>query len=197
MALAVALSTTSFAHDAGAVDELEVAGKAGYLTSPIQGGTTPFGAGFGGRIGLALSSFYLGVSVVDYLGGSDVTLSDHALLYGLEVGFGAHVASLGSSTLSLRAQVGVGDAAIMHTDPALAKVDIVTTASGTRSSTSSDTVTVNNVYFEPSLMLMLNAPSHFFGLSASALVVPGISYSGGEPETWLSFGLQTQLGVHF
>jgi hypothetical protein len=192
----VATIVLGLERPAGAGETLELAGKAGFLSAPIRGGTTPFGAGFGGRFGVDLARFYLGVSVVDYLGGSDVSLSDHAMLFGVEVGYGAPVATFGSSRLVLRPQLGVGDAAVIHTDPSLGKADIVSSASGTKSS-GGDSVTVNNVYVEPALVLLLLGERTFFAVAANAMVVPHIAYGGGEPETWISYGVQGQFGARF
>jgi hypothetical protein len=177
---------------------VELGGSASYLTAPIRGGTSPFGAGFGGRVGLVFGGFYVGARVVDYLGGSDVHLSDKALLYGVEVGYGFPFASVGGSTFTLRPQVGVGDAAIAHTDPSLAKVDIVTTASGSSSSSSSDTITVNSIYLQPGITAMFSAGSNFVALNGSMLVIPSISYGGSsDSATWLCYGLQADLGFRF
>jgi hypothetical protein len=176
--------------------QFELGAKVGYLSPPITGGTSPFGAGFGGRIGFSISGFYVGASVVDYLGGSDIDISNRALFYGVEVGYGLRVPLSSSTFFTLRPQVGVGNAAIMHTDPSTAKVDVVTTASGRSSSTTSDTVTVNNIYVEPALVAMFSSRSHFAALTANTMVIPGISY-GGEAQTWLSYGLSAQLGFLF
>jgi hypothetical protein len=58
----------------------------------------------------------VGVSVIDYLGGSDVNLSDQALLFGLELGYGIVLRFDTQVTLVLR--------------PLLGEPDVVTTASG-------------------------------------------------------------------
>src|ERR1700690_3817341 len=44
--------------------DVELAAQASYVTPPIRGGANPFGAGFGGRVGLVYSGFYVGASVV-------------------------------------------------------------------------------------------------------------------------------------
>ncbi len=182
----------------------ELAGNAGYLSAPIRGGTTPFGFGFGARFGMIVTGAYFGVNVVDYLGGTDVTLSDSALLFGGEIGYGVVLHEFESfhGTLVLRPLVGVGNAAVSHTDPATvqnAKPDVVTTASGrtvTRGAPS-DTTTVDNVYVRPALALMLVTGWHFAALEGSALVIPGISYGGADPTSWISYGGQLQLGLRF
>lgn len=173
--------------------EVELGAQAGYVAPPIRGGTNPFGAGFGGRLGLVYSGLYVGASVVDFLGGSDVDVSYRALLYGLEVGYGLRIPAFGETTFTVRPQLGVGNAAVYYTDPALA-ADVVTSAS---SGSSSDTRTVNNVYVQPALLGMLSAAGHFVALEASALVVPGIQYGGADATTWVSASGQLQLGFVF
>jgi hypothetical protein len=97
----------------------------------------------------------------------------------------------------------VGDAAISHTDPSLAqnvKVDVVTTASGrtvTSRNAPSDTISINNIYVRPKLALVLRHDWQLLALEGSGLVVPGISYGGADPTTWLSYGVQLQVGVRF
>jgi hypothetical protein len=172
--------------------EVEVAGAAAYLTPPIRGGATPFGAGFGGRIGLDLSGFYIGLSVLDFLGGKDVDVSYRALLFGVELGYGFRLPTFGGAFWVLRPRLGVGNAAIYYTDPSLA-VDVVTTASGSSTSTS-DTLTVNNVFVQPGMTLELASRGHFAAIDASALLLPGIAYGGADATTWISYGAQLQLG---
>ena len=174
--------------------DVELAAKAGYVSPPIRGGANPFGAGFGGRVGLVYSGFYIGASVVDFLGDKDVDVSYRALLYGLELGYGLRFPVLRDSTFTLRPQIGFGDAAVYYTDPALA-ADVVTSASGGASS--SDTLTVNDLYVQPALLGMLSSGGHFVALEASALVIPGIQYGGADATTWVSASAQLQLGFVF
>ena len=68
--------------------DVELGARGGYGSAPIRGGNNPFGVALGGRLGFAIGGFYAGVSVVDYLGGNDVDLSDSAVLYGVELGYG-------------------------------------------------------------------------------------------------------------
>jgi hypothetical protein len=174
---------------------VELAGEAVYMTPPIRGGATPFGAGFGARLGIDLSGFYMGASVVDFLGDKDVDVSYRALLYGVEFGYGFRAAAFGSALWVLRPRLGVGNAAIYYTDPKLA-VDVVTSASGSVSS-ASDTLTVNNVFLQPGLTLELASGGHFAALDASTLLLPGIAYGGADATTWISYGAQLQLGFRF
>jgi hypothetical protein len=85
------------------------------------------------------------------------------------------------------------------TDPSLLQqqpVDVVTSASGS-SSSRSDTTVVNNVYFRPGLTAMLSSGGHFVALDGGMLVVPAIAYGGADPSTWISYGLEAQLGFRF
>jgi len=173
--------------------EVELAGQAAYVTAPIRGGTNPFGAGFGGRVGLDLGGLYVGVSVVDFLGGRDVDVSYRALLYGGEIGYGFRIPAFARAFWLLRPRVGVGNAAVYYTDPSLA-VDVVTTASGR---SASDTLTVNNLYVQPGFTWELSTPSYFAAIDASVLVLPGIAYGGADATTWVSYGAQGQVGVRF
>jgi hypothetical protein len=208
------------------VTDWELAGRASYLTPPIRGGTNPFGAGFGGRLGLSLANVYLGVTVIDYLGSTDVDLATHGLLYGGEVGYGFRIAAGASKLLTIRPEVGVGGLTLFYTTPSTASatttsgavatranVDVITTATATKvttppsrspspssgssaSASQPNTVTMSNLYVQPALTVMLSAASGFVGVKGSMLVVPGIS-DGVSSSTWLSYGVEGQLGVRF
>jgi hypothetical protein len=175
---------------------LEVGGQVAYVSAPIRGGTNPFGAGFGARLGIVVAGgLYLGARVTDFLGGSDVDVSYRALLYGVEGGYGVRVPVLGSGVFTLRPQVGIGNAAIYYTDPSL-RADVVTSASGSAAS-ESDTLTVNALYVEPALAAMLASDSHFALVKSSALVVPSIAYGGADATTWITYGVEGQVGFLF
>ncbi len=211
--------TTASAEAAAAAStsHFEVAALAGYLSPPIRGGTTPFGAGLSGRFGLVLSNVYIGGKLAGYLGGTDVDISDRSLLYGLELGYGFRLDAFGGTHFVVRPQVGAGAMTIFHTDPSLAgastttatggraraSVDVITAASsssgggGSGSSSLSDTTTVTNVYVEPGLSVMWTSGVFFVGALGSMVVVPGISYSGADASTWVSYGLAGQIGVSF
>ena len=174
--------------------EWELAGRAAYVTAPIRGGTNPFGAGFGARAGLTWGSgWYLGATFTYFLGGKDVDVSYRAIFYGLDFGYGFRFRTIGGSSFTLRPTIGAGDAAVYYTDPSLA-ADVVTSASG---SSTSDTLTVNNLYLQPELTAMLDASGHFVAIDASMLVLPGIAYGGADATTWLSYGVQGELGFRF
>lgn len=204
----------------GAVDG-EIAGKASYLTPPVRGGTSPFGAGFGGRLGFTMANVYVGASVVDYLGGTDVDAWSHGVLYGGELGYGIRLTSGGGVTLTLRPQIGVGGLTVFRTTPTVASttgtnapvrvstsVDVITTAtggtssgSGTSSSSSSSspttTTTASNLYVQPSVVLLLSSAVTFVGVNASMLVVPSFAYGENDPTTWVCYALEGQLGLRF
>jgi hypothetical protein len=193
---------TSAPPPSGAMNPtFEIGGVASYLTPPVHGGTTPFGFGFGGRAGLDLGDLYMGATVVQYLGGTDVDLSDRAILFGMELGYGTRFQAFGGAYITVRPVVGLGGAAISHTDPSLlaqSKADVVTSASGGGGGGVSDTVTVTYLYVQPGLVGMLSSGSHFVALDGSALVIPSVSYGGvSQPSTWLSYGLRLQLGFVF
>jgi hypothetical protein len=99
----------------------------------------------------------------------------------------------------LRPRLGIGDAAIYYTDPTLPiHVDVVTTASGGSStSTSSDTLIVNNVFLQPAVTLELASGGHFVAIDGNMLVLPGIAYSGADATTWISYGVEFQVGLRF
>jgi hypothetical protein len=194
----------------------ELAGKAAFGAPPVRGGTTPFGAGFGGRLGFSIANVYLGASVVDYLGSTDVDAWSHGVLYGGELGYGIRSGDLGGVVLVVRPQVGVGGLTVFHTTPiaastattsrtvrARADVDVVTTASGGSSGGSSGsasnttTTSLSNVYVQPGVTMMVSGKSTFAGVNANVLIIPGVTYGENSPTTWMSYGLEGQLGVRF
>ncbi len=183
--------------------DFEIAALGDFLAPPIRGGTNPFGLGFGGRVGLVASHVYVGFTIAQYLGGTDVTQSDASLLAGAEIGWGFMLHESPRWHLELRPVIGVGDAAISHTDPSIvtnATVDVVTTASGrtvTTRNAPSPTTTINNIYIRPKLALLLQHDWQLVALEAGGLVVPGISYGGADASTWLSYGVQLQVGARF
>jgi hypothetical protein len=102
----------------------------------------------------------------------------------------------------LRPLLGVGATEVDYKDPTLAQqVDVVTNASTGRTSTSrvstSDTIAVDNIYVQPALTAMIVYRALFAGAGANVLLLPGISYGGAEPTTWISYGLQGQAGIRF
>jgi hypothetical protein len=154
---------------------------------------------------------YIGAAVSGYLGGADIDITDHSVLYGVELGYGLRVPAGdgNASFFTLRPQVGVGGVTIFHTDPSTlastggtraAQPDVVTTASGrtvSGRSARSDTTMVDNVYVQPAIVALYTWGGPFVGLGLNMLIVPNLSYSGSQPETWISYGAQAQLGYVF
>jgi len=175
----------------------EVGGEGDYVTAPIRGGTNPFGMGFGGRAAVTIGNLFFGAKVLDFLGGSDVDVSYRSLLAGVEAGYDFRVRAWGHTYFVVRPQLGVGDAVIYYTDPSLAKVDVVTSASGSSSSKSSDTISVNNVYLDPGATVMLTSDFVYLSIGGSVLLLPGIVYGGAEATTWLSYGTRLSVGLRF
>ena len=184
------------ASGAGSAVDFEIGGQVGYTTGPIRGGTNPFGAGFGGRLGFAFKSVYFGASIINYLGGNDVDVSYRSLLYGVELGYGFRLPVGGSATLTLRPLLGLGVASVYYTDPALA-ADVVTSASGGSSGGGSDTLTVNALYLQPALLTMISSGHNFAALGVSMLDIPSITYGGAAAAEWRSYSGQLQLGFVF
>lgn len=192
----VASSSTSVHFDIG--------GDGAYLTAPIHGGANPFGVGGGGHIGLAYGHFYLGARVLDFLGDNDVDTSYRSIFAGVELGYEGRIALANDFDLVLRPALGGGDAIIFFTDPSLltqspAQADVVTSASGSSGGrgSRSDTITVNNVYVEPSMSALLAYGKVYGGCGASAMLLPGIVYGGASATTWLSYGGRLSLGFRF
>lgn len=194
----------------------ELAGRASYAAPPVRGGTSPFGAGFGGRLGFSIANVYLGASVVDYLGSTDIDAWAHGVLYGGELGYGIRSGDLGGVVLIVRPQVGVGGLTIYHTTPIASSgtttsrgvrtrtdVDVITTASGGTSGGSSGsgsnttTTSLSNLYVQPGVTMMVASKATFAGVNANVLVIPGVVYGENAPTTWMSYGLEAQLGVRF
>jgi hypothetical protein len=174
----------------------ELGGQVSYVSAPIRGGTNPFGAGFGARAGFVFGrGFYLGARVANFLGGSNVDVSYRALLFGAEAGYGFGFPLFGAARLTFRPQAGIGNAAIYYTDPSL-RADVVTSASGTTASTS-DTLTVNALYVEPGLAVLVSSGAHFVSIKSTVLLIPSITYGGADATNWTSYGVEAQLGFVF
>jgi hypothetical protein len=171
----------------------EAAGRSGYASAPIRGAVNPFGAGIGARLGFNISGVYLGATVTDYLGGSDVGATDQALLFGVELGYSLRLGRY----VTLRPQVGLGDAILSHSEPVVTPngVDVVTSASGGGGG-SSVTTQVKNIYLEPGVVGMVGLGSFIVALRGSILVLPGIVYgpAPAESTTWFSYALEAQIG---
>jgi hypothetical protein len=175
--------------------ELELGAKAGYLSPPTAGYVSPFGVGLGGRLGAVFSGFYVGVSVVDYLGGGEGSISERSLLYGVDVGYGFRLGEAGGGFFVLRPQLGAGGVSVSRTDSS--KVDVISTASGTVAG-SGQTTTASNLYLEPSLGLTYTNGAHYVAVYGDALVVPNFQYDAmSGAVTWTSYGARLEAGFRF
>jgi hypothetical protein len=120
-------------------------GVAAWRSPPVRGGTTPFGAGFGGRLGTELSHLSLGGRVIGFLGGDDVGATSRSVLYGGELGYGFDVNVSSTSYFTFRPRVGVGGVTFIHTEPATAAAATTSaraSTSRTRSAVVTDTVDI-------------------------------------------------------
>jgi hypothetical protein len=168
-ACAVLLAAPREARALGPID-LEAGGKVGVGTNPQSGGINPYGLGFGARAGVALlGSLYGGVSFVDYLGSSQSGVSEHALLYGIEAGFGIKLFSL-----VIRPQIGLGNA-----------------------SYSSDLGSSSHLYVEPGVTGLIYLDTLYLGADVNALVVPSVDQGLAGSTTLTSMTVHGQVGVHF
>jgi hypothetical protein len=109
-ALAPAASAAALA--APGTPHAELGARAGYYSPPIHGGTTPFGAGLGARFGYAFSHLYLGATGLGFFGGTDVDTSNHAALYGVEVGAHAFLLAGPSAYFVFRPHLGLGGVSV-------------------------------------------------------------------------------------
>jgi hypothetical protein len=189
------------AHALGPID-VEVALKFGVGTAPggEGSGLNPLNLGDGARGGVALSGLYGGLAVMEYYGrtagsscvvtptgcvpdGSTGPTSAHALMYGVEGGYGV---KLGTRSL-LRAQLGVGDyAETVHVSgtPTVA----VPPFRGTR----------NSVYLEPGVTAMFSfARILFAGFDVNVLLLPNDAKLGGGSSFDAAFTAHGQFGLKF
>jgi hypothetical protein len=160
---------------------VEIAAKGGYGTNPDSSAPfNPLGVGLGGRAGITLLGFYGGVNVLYYLGGSQDTVSEHALLYGLEAGYGFTLADV----LTIRPQIGVGNATFT-------------------TSVSNVSASASNLYLEPGVTGLIGLGMWFIGADANLLVIPGVSQAStpangnSSSTTYTSFTLHGQVGIKF
>lgn len=176
----------------------EIAVGSSILSAPIRGGTTPFGAGLGGHLGVGIPNLYIGARAHYFFGGSDIDVTNTSIVYGAELGYGIQLGAFRNVAFKLRPMVGVGGLRIFHKDPssiANLKPDVVTTASSQSSaSRRSDVTTVDNVYVEPSVQLLLQSGKLFLSLGPTTMIIPGISYDGGSM-TWVTYGASGCFGA--
>lgn len=204
-ALAIAWAPHSLAAEdlpaAPAAKQWELAAQGVYATPPIRGGITPFGAGFGARVGHGTTGVYVGVRGAYFLGGSEIDVADNAILGGAELGYGFRV-----GRLVVRPLVGLGGLRITHVDPTQggtvagsARVrhgggvqpDVVSGASGASGAS------VYTFWIGPALTALVAWDGAFVGVDTSMLVLPSVAYAGGAPQTMLTYTLGAQAGLRF
>jgi hypothetical protein len=183
------VSAAADAHALGPLS-LELGAKAGVGTNPDSGNPNPLGFGIGGRGGVSIMGLYGGVNVMYYLGssqtesilGTSESVSVHTLLYGVEGGYGLTLLNL----LTLRAQLGIGDAAV--------------TGSGNVSApgvSGGGSKTNNGLYLEPGVVGMVSLGMWFVGADLNALILTDFNNGSGNSSTKTAMTLHGQLGVTF
>jgi len=183
------LATPRDAHALGPVD-LEVGAKLGMGTNPSSG-PNPLGLGLGARGGVSVMGLYGGLNVMYYFGssqsqsfaGATATESVHSLLYGIEAGYGVKVLSL----LTLRAQVGVGNATVT---PSFSGQSPIASTGGSQST--------NSLYLEPGIVAMLSLGTYFVGADVNALVLTGFKEDQSQSSsTQTALTWHAQVGMTF
>jgi hypothetical protein len=182
------LSTARDAHALGPVD-LEAGAKLGMGTNPSNnnGGPNPLGLGLGARGGVSFLGLYGGVNLVYYFGSSQsldgLSTSEHSLLYGIEAGYGIKLLGL----LTLRAQLGVGNAGITGSG-----------AGSVAGASVNSSATNNYLYFEPGVTAMVSLGMWFVGADVNALLLTGVKDpTTGKSSTDTALTWHGQVGVTF
>jgi hypothetical protein len=168
------------AHALGPID-IEVGAKAGGGTNPLSAQPTPLGFGLGGRAGVSFLGYYGGLSVMYYFGqsgpaGPVPSASEHALLYGVEAGYGASILGL----ITVRAQLGVGQITVSYTG--------------------AGQLNINNLYLEPGLTALVSFGLLFVGADAGLLILPSMSDPASQTanSSWdTAFTAHGQVGIKF
>jgi hypothetical protein len=191
--LTVALASND-AHALGPLD-LEIGAKAGVGTMPSnESGPNPLGFGIGGRAGVAIAGLYGGVSAVYYVGesqsvsagGVSANVSKHALLYGVEGGYGWKLLDI----LTIRPQIGVGQMTLWASGGLSSSGAITANTSGSQSA--------NALYLEPGVTAMISLGTFFVGADANVLVIPSLNDPTiGKSQSDIAFTAHGQLGVKF
>ncbi len=181
----VGLSALSFSKSAWALGpvDIEIAAKAGLgtLFNEPSGAANPLGFGIGGRVGVDLfTSYYVGLSGMYYLGGSEngplTNISFHTVQYGVEAGYNIYLLKLiglspdtVAKLLDIRPQVGVGN--------------LTVSASGFPD--------VSNLYLEPGVTGLVSVGPLLAGLDLNVLWIPNASGQN------TGFTGHLQLGLKF
>ena len=168
---------------------LELALKLGLATNPVSGASSnPLGPGLGGRIGGSYRGFYAGLDVMSYLGtggasyGPGAGVSVHALLVGVDVGYGVTVFD---QVLTIRPQIGLGALFAPVNTEGIAFPGI---GGG------------SNAYIEPAIALLASRGRFLVGLDVGILAVPGVHNGSGAGSTSYDFASLTgtvEIGARF
>jgi hypothetical protein len=180
---ALGAGTLAMPHDAHAIGpvDIEAGARIGGGTSPFSSQPSPLGFGLGGRAGASFLGYYAGLSLMYYFGdkmndASGASTSEHAWLYGGELGYGTKL----FGTLTLRGTLGIGDIAVNYSGPIPKDL--------------------NNLYLEPCFTALLSFGFLYVGADASVIVLPSIGDPSdhGNGSSWhAAFTAHGQIGVTF
>lgn len=161
--------------------DFEVAAKAGYGTNPYGGDLNPLGFGLGGRSGMSFRNIYIGVSFVDYVGGrvdaevpgpvsnhAFVSVSIHALMYGIEAGYSFALLDL----VTIRPQLGIGNDEVNASVPG------------------------HHLYLEPGIVAIAPLGVCFAGVGVNLLLLPALMACGSS-WLGMALTLDGQVGIKF
>jgi hypothetical protein len=173
------LAISRDAHAIGPVD-VEVGARIGGGTSPFSSQPSPLGFGLGGRAGASFLGYYGGLSLMYYFGDSgnagSISQSEHAFLYGVDLGYGTKLFDM----LTLRGTLGIGDFTVSYTG--IGQTNL------------------SNLYLEPCFTALLTFGFIYVGADASVIVLPGIGdpSSATSSSSWdAAFTAHGQVGVTF
>ncbi len=191
-ALFFGVAAALVAHDAHALGplDLEIGVKAGAGSTPGGGsGPNPLGFGLGGRAGVSIIGLYGGLSIVNYFGASTtlspgISASAHALMYGVEGGYGSKF-----GPLTFRTQIGVGNYS--------ETVNVTVSGAGSAALVPPGTGTNTSLYIEPGVMAMIAIGTVFIGADANVLLLPNDPQLSGQSSFDAAFTAHGQLGLKF
>lgn len=174
---------------------VELGAKLGYATNPNGDQPNPLGVGAGVRGGLELfHKLYVGGNVMYYFGStedtplgatsSNTSVSTHTLLLGLDVGY-----SLKISELTIRPQLGFGDASITSLEP------FAGTVNNPATNVANFSVTKQRLYLEPGIVALVQLGPIFVGADVNLLVIPDGELDNGN--AFASFAFGGQAGLKF
>jgi hypothetical protein len=178
---------------AGPVD-VELSTRTGYATNPTPGEPNALGFEFGGRLGLAWSNVYGGLSlmyapghetyascagpVINPCTTSTVGVSAHSLRYGLEAGYDLRLLHW----LTVRPGLGVGVASLFESSPA--QIVVNQKLEGLDGSE-------RRLYLEPGVSVLFSLGVLILGADANAIWMPGLDRSQA------AFTTHGQVGLRF